>query len=158
MALVAADYFHPVRMLGGGSIPTMEVTKASATTWVRGAVIIATSGLAVEAADGPTTGTILGVAAEAAVNGNTTQLIYPALPNLVFRGRVATGDSGATYSSAVADRYDRFGVSLDATTTWYINDNDQTDLAVLITDLVDAAATAWGEVEFVFCDSVFNAI
>jgi hypothetical protein len=159
MALVANDYFRAVRMIGGGTVPTMEVTKATATTWVRGAIIIATTGLAVEAADGPTTGTILGVAAAAATNGPTTALIYPALPNVVFQGRLGTGDTGTTLDSAAAYRYVKgYGVSLDASTTWYINVADTTDDAVMVIGEVDAIGTAWGKVEFVFIDSVFNAV
>lgn len=158
MALAATDYLRPNRTIGPGPIPQWPVVKASATTWDEGDVIIATSGLAVEAADGPTTGTILGVAVEDAVNGNTTALICPALPNVVFTGRIATGDTGGTVNSAVTHRYVRYGLSLDATGTWYINVGDTSDLAVMIINLVDAAGTAWGEVEFVFVDSLFNAI
>jgi hypothetical protein len=159
MALVANDFFRPVRMLGGGSTPTMEVTKATGTTWVEGAVIIATSGLAVEATDGPTTGTILGVAVEDAVSGKLSTLICPALPNVVFQGRLGTGDTGTTIASAVAYRYVKgYGVSLDTSTTWYINVADVTDDAVMIIGEVDAIGTAWGKVEFVFIDSVFNAV
>ena len=61
MALAARDYFKASRTLGKGTLDIIQVTKASGTTWVKGAVIIGTSGLAVEAADGPTTGTIIGV-------------------------------------------------------------------------------------------------
>ena len=159
MALVANDYFRPVRMLGGGETPLWTVTKASATTWVAGAVIIATTGLAVEGADGPTTGTILGVAVGPATNGPTSAIICPALPNVIFQGRVGTGDTGTTIDSAAAYRYVKgYGVSLDATTTWYINVADTTDDAVMIIGEVDAIGTAWGKVEFVFIDSVFNAV
>lgn len=158
MALTAKDFIRPVRMLDGTPIPLLEVTKESATTWVRGAIIIATSGYAVEASDGPTTGTILGVAAEDAISGNLTALIHPALPQLVFTGRIATGDTGGTVNLAATNRYIRYGLSLDSTTTWYVNVADTTDLAALVLDLVDPIGTAWGRVNFTFCDSKFNAI
>ncbi len=158
MALVASDYFRASRTIGGGPVPMITVTKASATTWDKGDVIIATSGLAVEAADGPTTGTILGVAAEDAVNGNTTALIIPALPNIIFTGKIGTGDTGTTVDLAVTHRYVRYGIALHSTGTWFINISDTSDLAIGIIKLVDAAGTAWGKVEFTFVDSFFNAI
>jgi hypothetical protein len=146
-------------MLGGGTVPVMKVVKASATTWAKGAAIIATSGLAVEATDGPTTGTLLGFAAEAALDGQTTALIWPGLPNIVFQGRLATGDAGGAYTSLVTDRYVKgYGVSLDSTTAWYINVADTTDDIVMITDFVDAIGTSLALVEFVVIDSVFNAV
>lgn len=160
MALTVNDHMKAKRMIGGGTVPIMEVTKASGTTWLKGAVIIATSGLAVEAADGPTTGTILGVAVDAAVDGETTARIYPALPNVVFTGRIATGDTGGDYTSLVTNRYVKgYGISLEGTSgTWYINAGDTTDDAVMVTDFVDAIGTNLALVEFVFIDSVFNAV
>lgn len=157
-ALVAQDYFKPVKCMGTGGIPTMEVTKASATTWVTGAVIIGTSGLAVEATDGPTTGTIIGVAVDAAVDGETTKLVYPALPNMIFQGRICAGDAGGDYTSLVTNRYVRYGISLDSSTAWYINSSDTSDLAVVVLKFIDAIGTNDALVEFAFIDSVFNAI
>lgn len=158
MALVANDYFKPVGMLNGAPIPILQVTKASATTWNAGDIIIATSGLAVVATDGPTTGTILGVAADTQAAGNTEVLIYPALPDIIFTGRIATGDAGGAYTSLVTNRYLRYGISLDSTGTWYINAADTTDLAVLILEFIDAIGTSLAKVKFCFIDSLFNAI
>lgn len=160
MALTVNDHIKCVGMIGGGAAPLMSVTKASATTWLKGAIIIATSGLAVEAADGPTTGTILGVAAEAAVAGSTSALIYPALPNVIFSGRLATGDTGGAYTSLVTDRYVKgYGIALEGTTgTWYINQADTTDDAVMITDFIDDIGDSLALCRFVFIDSVFNAV
>jgi hypothetical protein len=159
MALTVGDHIKAVKMLGGGAVPIVNVTKASATTWLKGAIIIATSGLAVEAADGPTTGTILGVAAEAAEDGRTEALVYPALPNAVFSGRIATGDTGGDYTSLVTNRYIRYGLSLEGTSgTWYINAADTTDLAAMPIEFVDAIGTNLALVHFTFVDSLFNAI
>lgn len=158
MALIAGDYFKPLRKIGGGTTPTLMVTKESATTWEKGAIIIGTSGYAVEAADGPTTGTILGVALADAVNGETTAPICPALPDIIFTGRIATGDTGGDYTSLVTNRYIRYGISLDSSGAWYINAADTTDLAVMVTEFVDAIGTNLAQVEFVFVDSKFNAI
>ncbi len=160
MALTANDYFKPAETVGLGATNLMQVTKASATTWDAGAVIIGTSGLAVEAADGPTTGTILGVAVGAAVAGETTATIAPATPGAVFTGRIGAGDTGGDYTSLIGNRYTRFGISLEATTSnvWYINSSDTTDLAVMVLEFVDAIGTNLAKVKFTFIDSAFNAI
>jgi len=161
MALLASKRFRAVRTTGGQPIPTMKVNKASGITWPDGAVIIASSGLAVEGSDGPNTATILGVAngAEASSNTNTTAIITPALPEVVFKGQVATGSSGATASVTAANRYVGAGSAYDLavnSSIWYINIGASSDDLVVITDLVDAASTAWGEVEFRFIDSIWN--
>ena len=157
MALTVNDHIKPIGMLNGTPFPVMQVTKASATTWKKGAIIIYTNGLAVEAADGPTTGTIVGVALAAAVNGETTALVVPALPGVVFSGRLATGDTGGDYTSLVTDRMSRYGISLEGTSgTWYINQGDTTDYAVLILEFIDAIGTNLALVKFTFCDSVFG--
>jgi hypothetical protein len=158
MPLALRDTFYPYGMLNGMPMPTLRVKKESATTWVKGAVIIATSGYAVEAADGPTTGTILGVAHEAAVAGQLTALIVPALPEVVFSGKIATGDTGGDYTSLVTNRYLRYGVSLDSSGAWYINAADTTDLAVMVLDFIDAIGDNLAKVQFCFIDSKFNAI
>lgn len=155
MALVKADRPKAKYCIGMSSIPLFEADKASGTTFHQGDVIIFTTGLAVEATDGPTTGTIIGIAAEDAINGNTIVAIWPAIPGLVFSGHVATGDTGGTVDTAAAQRGVHYGLSLNDT-HWYINVNDTSDLAVMIIRLIDAAATAWGEVEFVFTDSAWN--
>ena len=162
MALTALDYFKPLRNLGGGCIPTFEVVKASATTWDKGNVIVGTTGLAVAATDEPAVETVLGVALEAAVDGSTRALIAPALPNVTFWGRVATGDAAATSDSAVANRYlsgtgAGFEISY-GTYVHYINQGETTEAQVMIINLIDDAATAWGAVEFVFTCSAFNAV
>lgn len=152
MALVAADYIRPLRRMGGGVLPLFNVTKASATTWTRGDIIIGTSGLAVEAADGPVRGTILGVAVEDAVNGNTKALVCAVLPDVVFQGKIATGDAGGDYTSLVTNRFTSYGLSLEAATSgvWYINAADTTDLAVRVLEFIDDIGDNLASVEFVF--------
>ncbi|GAG81751.1 unnamed protein product, partial [marine sediment metagenome] len=125
----------------------MTVHCATSTTWPDGAVIIAgASGLVTEGADGPTTGTIMGVAVGANASGDTTGLIVPALPDMIFRGQIATGDSGATATTAVTLRYaegaNAYEVAVNSS-IWYVNVGDTTDNAVQILEIVDAS-TAWG--------------
>lgn len=155
MALAKADRPKAKYCMGMSSIPVFEADKASGVTFHKGDVVIFTSGLAVEGADSPGSGTVVGIAAEDAINGNTIVAVWPAIPNIVFSGHVATGAAGATVDSAAAHRMVHYGLALNDT-HWYINIADVTTECVMIIRLIDAAATAWGEVEFVFTDSVWT--
>jgi hypothetical protein len=158
MALTVNDHIKAIGMINGNPIPIIEVVKATGTTWLKGAVIIMTSGLAVEAADGPTTGTIVGIAMEAAVSGKLTALVHPVLPGVLFSMRLGTGDTGGDYTSAITDRYLAYGISLEGTTgTWYINQADTSDVAVLITRFIDTIGDNLALVEVTFIDSVYGA-
>ena len=157
MAIKVFDHIKPHGMINGGPFPIWAVSKEAATTWLEGAVIIGTAGYAVEGADGPTKGTILGVAQSPAVNGETEALIIPALPGVIFSGILSTGDTGGDYTSLVGDRFLQFGVSLEGTTgTWYVNKADVTDMAVTVLDFIDAIGTNLTRIAFTFVDSVFG--
>jgi hypothetical protein len=157
MALVFNDHIKPYRMLFGGNHPIMPVFKESATTWKKGAVILYTSGYAVEATDGPTTGTIVGVAAGAASATELEALVYPALPGATFIGRLATGDTGGDLTSLVTHRGVKYGISLEATTgVWYLNAADTSDVAVSLLNFIEPVGTNLCLVEFTFIDSFFN--
>lgn len=155
MALVIADRPKAKYCMGFSSIPLFSADKASATTFHQGDVIIYTTGLAVEATDGPTTGTVVGIAAEDAINGNTSVLLWPAIPGIVFQGNVANGDTGGTDTIEADQRMVHYGLALNAT-IWYINIADTADECIMIIRMVDAIDTAWGAVEFVFTDSVWT--
>ena len=157
MAIVSADYLKPIRMLHGGAIPTERWKKASATTFVRGTVVIATAGLIVAATDGPTTGTILGVSVESADSGLTDVAICPALETVVFEVVTATGDSGATTTIADANLFIGYGLSLNSS-IWYVNVADSSDIAMVLIKRLDADSTAWAKAEAVFRDSIWHAI
>lgn len=160
MALTANDYIRPVGMIGGGSVPVLEVKKATGTTWSQGDVVVAASGLAVEGANDLLSYTLLGIAAEDAVSGKLTANIYPALPNVIFWARIANDDAGATVALAASHRYTSstgaFELSTEST-TWFINvgETDTGYELAMIIDLVDAVGTAWGAVHFVFIKSAF---
>lgn len=163
MALLASETFRAVRtMTKGTSLPTMRVTKTSGDTWPKGAIIIEDTNLAVEAANSTAdTGTVLGVAIheEATGNSNTSALITPALPGIVFQGQIGTGTSGGTVVTATTHRYTAGGSAYDLATNndiWYINVGAASDNNVVIIDFVDPVGTAWGVVEFVFIDSMWN--
>jgi hypothetical protein len=159
MALALIDHFKPVGMLNGAPFPVLSGVAESATTWYKGAVLIDSgSGYLTEGADGPTTGTIVGVALSAKVAGELTKPIVPALPGVIFSGRIATGDSGGDYTSLVTNRYSKFGIALDSSGAWYINVADTTDYAVLVLNFIDAIGTNLAKVQFTFIDSVFGAL
>lgn len=160
-ALLASKRIRAVRSMYGMSLPTMMVTKASGVTWPDGAIIIATTNLAVEAADSVEPDVIMGVAIgeEETSNTNLSALITPALPGIVFRGQIATGASGATVDLAVAHRYLTGGSALDLAVNndiWYVNVGAHDDDLITIIDLVDDIGTAWGEVDFIINSSMFN--
>jgi hypothetical protein len=158
MALALIDHFKPYQMLNGTPFPVLSGTKATGVTWEKGVVLIDASGLLVEAADSPTSGTIIGVALNEGVSGDTRVEVCPALPGVVFSGRMATTGAGAAYDTQITDRYSKFGVALHSSGTWFIDENETSVLAVLILDFIDAIGTDLGKVKFTFMDSVFNHI
>jgi len=160
MALVAADYIKPIKLLGGGSTPIMSLKKAAGTVCYKGMICIATTGLVVAATDGPATGTILGVCLDdiSAAQALTSVLICPALPDVVFSGRTGTGDVGGTVTITDANLGVAYGLSLEGTAgvnVWYINVGDTGDECVLPIKRLDADSTAWAKVEFTFSNSLW---
>ena len=160
MALVAADYIKPIKLLGGGATPIMSLKKAAATVCYKGMVCIATAGLVVAAADGPTTGTILGISLDniTAAEAKTAVSVCPALPDVVFSAHTATGDTGGTTTITDANLFVAYGLSLEGTAgvnVWYINVADATDECALAIKRLYADDTAWAEVEFTFSNSLW---
>ena len=162
MALTALDYIKPLRNLGGGCIPTLEVHKASASTWSKGDIVVAAAGLAVVGADDLTAVSVLGVALEDAVDGNTTALIVPALPGVTFSCRLAADDAGATVDSALATQryFSGAGAAFEFSlaTVFFLNTSDTGTPCAMIINMLEDEGTAWGLVEFVFTNSAFNAV
>lgn len=157
MAIVSADYLKPIRMLHGGAIPIERWKKGSGTTLAKGCVVIASSGLIITAADGPTTGTILGVTVETADSGLTDVAICPAINTIVWEVVTGTGDSGATTTITDANLFIGYGLSLDSS-IWYINVADSSDIAMVLTKRLEADSTAWAKAEAIFVDSLFSKI
>ena len=162
MALTVMDRFRPLRYLGSGGIPTLEVVKATATTWSKGALIVSETGLAIQAADSPVPTTILGIAAEPAVDGVLSALIIPALPGITFWGRMGTGGTGATYPTAIADRYlsgaGGYDIARGAVGVYYIDEGLTIAPQAVILNFIDTMGTAWGAVEWTFASSAFNSV
>ena len=162
MALTIMDRLRPLRYLGSGGIPTLEVVKATGVTWPKGALVVSNTGLAVQAADSPVPTTILGIAAEPAVTGVLSALIIPALPGITFWGRMGTGGDGDTYDTAIADRYlsgaGGYDICLGALDMYYIDEGLTVAPQAVILNFIDPMGTAWGAVEWTFASSAFNSI
>lgn len=157
MALVAADYIKPVKTLASTSTPIMQLKKGASTVCYKGMIVIASSGLAIAASDGPDTNTILGVCLEdiTAAQALTEVSICPALPDVIFTGRTATGSSGGTTTITDANLFVTYDLALNSS-IWYINVGANSDDVVAAIKRLDADSTAWAKVEFMFVDSFFN--
>jgi len=163
MALTVMDRFRPLRNLWGGEMPTLEVHCESATTWSKGALVVSAGGYAVAGADAPAVATILGIALEPNVAGNTDRLIVPALPGITFWGRLATGATGTTVASAVEDRYvsgdaAAYDIYLGAVDVYFLNEAATANPQAVIINFIDPIGTAFGAVEWTFGSSAFNAV
>lgn len=163
MALTVMDRFRPYRKVGGGSIPSLEVHCAGATTWSKGALIVHdTAGYAEAAADAPAIETVLGIAMHAVVADETTGLIVPALPGITFWGRIATGATGTTTDTAVGDRYKAADTGYDfylgAVDVYFLNQAATATPSAVVINFIDPIGTAFGAVEWVFGSSAFNAV
>lgn len=132
--------------------PTSYLPKAGATSFERGAPVIATAGLAVEAGADPALNTIMGVAThDMAITGygSTDCFMNPIDSEEVWIGSVDTSAGVGTGTSAVAQRGTRYGIAKDATSgQWYIDINDTTNVRVRVEALIDPAGTVQGRVEF----------
>ena len=163
MALTVMDRFRPLRKLGGGGIPSLEVHCEAATVWSKGALICHDAGgYAIPAADAPAIATILGIALYPNVAGQTSGLIVPALPGITFWGRVATGGTGTTAPTAVLDRYlaadAGYDIYLGAVDVYFINEAATATPSVVILNFIDPVTTAFCAVEWTFGSSAFNAV
>jgi hypothetical protein len=162
MALTVMDRFRPLRYLGSGGIPTLEVACETAETWSKGALVVTTGGYAVAGGDAPAINTILGIALEPVVAGELTGLIVPALPGVTFWGRVATGATGTTAPTAVLDRYlaadAGYDIYLGAVDVYFINEAATATPSVVILNFIDPVTTAFCAVEWTFGSSAFNAV
>lgn len=160
MALVAADYIKPVKTIAGTSTPIITMKKAAGTAIHKGSVIIATSGLAVIASDNPATGTVIGISVEkiTAAQALTEVKVCPALQDVIFEGRTATGADGATVTIDDADLFVAVDLALYATNNiWYLDVAASPTVACAAPiKRLDVDSTAWAKVEFMIVDSFWN--
>jgi hypothetical protein len=148
MALEPFSIYRPT----GLGVRTRVLVKAAATNFKRGAPVIMTTGLAVEAGADPALNTIEGVSqSDMALSG------YGATQCPVTRidagdhwiGSVDKSGTFGTGTTAVAQRGTRYGIARDATSgLWYVDIDDTTAVRVRVEALIDAVGTVQGRVEF----------
>lgn len=143
----------PIEPSGGvGSVKVRNGTATTGQTWVRGAVLVAASGLLSEGGTNPTA--IVGIAnagVTSAAAGAAVSYI-PAHPGQEFVMSVDDASDLGNGASAQTDIGTRYGITEDSSGIWYVDKNKTSDATVCVTvvDLQDAAATTQGRVKVVF--------
>jgi len=132
--------------------PIMTGQATAAQTWLRGAILVATTaGRVSEAATDDVT-LILGVALHdvtAATVDDAVQFV-PALPHLSFEATLEDNANG-DHALLQTNVWDEFALRQHATNgLWYLDENDETAVAALVTGLVDPVGTVQGRVRFQF--------
>src|SRR5574343_46590 len=146
--------FKPAYVMGLTVIPTETIAEGASQTFLKGEVLVASSGYAVVGTgaasdDQPTLATILGVAAEPGRNaaaGLYNVTYTPALPNVVFEGQLMFDAGTALAQAHVGAVY-----GIDVTSNkWFVEGDETTDERVRVIGLKDAIGTVDGVVYFVF--------
>lgn len=141
----------PIQSTGIGSVAMKQGGATASQTFVRGAVLVAASGLLSEGGADPTI--IVGIAnhgVAAAASGDVVNYI-PAYPGQEFIASVDNTAAG-TGTIVATDKWSRYGLTQDSDGIWYIDKDKTTDAEarVTITDFVDPVTTLLGRVKFVF--------
>jgi hypothetical protein len=152
MAGTVTRGFHPRRVGGQTSVPLWNAPEGVTETFLKGSVVIFTSGYLVQAAASPVV-KIAGISTTNAHNdsaaGTHDMEFVPALPGLRFEGTLCV-DSTNTHILVQTNLGASYGILIDTTNKrWFIDPANTSD-AVNIVKLVDALATVKPRVEFVF--------
>lgn len=162
MAGTVAMGLKPRRTSGQTSIPLWAGPESASHASAKGALLIFSSGY-LDLASADVTSGIVGVAQTAGHNdgsAGTHQLEYvPALPGMRFEGTLEdeTNNNHALVATNLGLKY---AMQLDSTNDrWYVDENDTTNVSVLITKLIDDVTTVKGRVEFIFIQTktIFSA-
>ncbi len=148
--------FELNRMEGLTSHPESWGIEGASVTYVKGAVLIQTTGLLVEAGADPTN--IVGVASHAGRNVTTSPkgFYIPPLEGVEFVGSLDTSAGEGTGTIAVANIGGEYGITKTALTgvnlgKWYVDSNKTGgDARVRVTRLIDPVGTVQGRVGFKF--------
>jgi hypothetical protein len=156
MAIVSSDYLRPARRLGLNANPVMTGPEAASQTFVKGDVLINSSGYLAQASADPVAN-IVGVAIEDGHNDSsagTSDIKYtPAIPGMIFKGVVHNASSASLAVIAATDRFTRYGLARSSTANvWYIDKTESSSAkkTVTIVDFDEAVSTTNGTVYFVF--------
>lgn len=154
-----AKGIEPVGTLSGGlgTTPMHEGREAASQTFIKGAVLIRSSGLLAEASADPTAN-IVGVAAEAA-SGTTNAIVkyWPANTNTIWEATLED-QTNEDHALVIANIFTDYGLQTDTPGNWYVDENETTNTAVCIIkpkeyqDVTDATVRA--RVHFVFLADV----
>jgi hypothetical protein len=154
MALTGFDIW---RLEGITSMPTHFAPEGTSVTYVKGAVLIQTSGYTAEAGANPTN--VIGVAAHAGKNLTTHPRGFYTPPDdsVIFVGSLDTGAGEGTGTVAAADLGAEYGITKTGLTTsgqtgrWYVDQNKTgADARVRVVELIDAVGTVQGRCGFKF--------
>ena len=156
MASAVALTMKPARTEGLNSTPMAEGPEAATQTFIAGAPL-KTNGsgfLAVIAADD--TALIVGIAAEDGHNdaaaGDTQVKYYPALPGMVFE--ITLEDAGTEgHVSVDGNLFEDYALQTDSD-KFYLDENDTTNVAMVIVGFKDAVGTTEARVFAKFLSSV----
>jgi hypothetical protein len=147
-----ADSRRPIEATGIGSVDIKNEVATTGQTWVRGAVLVAASGLISEGGADPTA--IVGVSTHAVTSsaaGAVAQFVR-AVPGQEFVMSIDTSAAIGTGAIVATDKYLRYGITEDSDGIWYVDKNKTTDAAarVTVTDFVDPVGEVMGRVKVVF--------
>lgn len=150
----------PIEVAGGvafNAIPKAEETPGGSEAWARGAILTedGTAGLIGEAAAANPTG-IIGVAVHKWPLSVTTPTIaskaqfVPALGSVEFEGTFT--DAAGTYTMVLTDVWAAYGLNVDASGIWYVQQDETTaaNVRVVVTKALDATGTLYPRVRFRF--------
>ena len=129
-----------------------------AANYVKGAVLILTSGNLTKGGANPTA--IVGVAVHKHPLSNTQLKVVgmhiPAMPRVEFEASIDTSASEGTGTIAQTDMGAQYGITEDSNGVWYVDKNKTAagDVRVVITKLVDPVGELLGRVRCTFLPNV----
>ncbi len=162
MAAVSGDIdvgFAVKRYLFGSHMPVISCVAGAAIR--EGDLVINSSGRVIKATDDAKL-EFVGLATEAASAAGDVLSVVPAIPGVVFEATLEDdGTAGHTLAASEADVFIQYAVKVDpaGSALHFIDQNDTSDISVVILAYVDPAATVRGRVECMFLASttVFGA-
>jgi len=128
-----AKGIEPVGTLSGGlgTVPMLEGQEGSAQTFIKGAVLVWSSGQLVEASADVTSG-IAGIAAQAASGTQGTRILcWPANANTVWEATLED-QSNEDHALVIGNIGVDYALQTDTPGNWYIDENDASNEAALI--------------------------
>jgi len=147
---MARTALRAVKTMGLSSIPSLTEKEANSSTFLKGAVLVDSSGTLAEGGSNPTN--IVGVADRPGQNGTSKNTRYvPALRNIIFEISFDKASALGTVSPAQTDLNVEYGITKDSAGVWYLDiDKTTTNGRVRIIGFKDAIGTIQGRVYVYF--------